>query len=71
MKKQFNSNGIFWQLIIEIVNDEVLIYKNGEKDPFYYFETSRWYDTFKRHMADKNWFTQEMSDFITENIQLC
>ena len=68
MQQEFNSNGVFWRLLIEVIGGEVLIYKNNEEEPFYYFDTNTWHSNFKRHMADKNWFTKEMSDFINSQI---
>ena len=44
------------------------IYKNNH-DEFYDFLKENWKDTFKEHMAQKSWFTSEMADFITSNIQ--
>jgi len=71
MEKQFNSNGLFWKLLIEIIDGEVLFTKNDETEPFYYFSTDSWHSNFKTHMDDKRWFTPEMAEFIDKNIQPC
>jgi len=69
VEKYFNSNGLFWQTIIKIEDGEILIFKNNESHPFYYFNESEWDMRLQEHMADKNWFTQEMAYFISQNIE--
>lgn len=71
IEKSFNSNGQFWLLIIKIDNGEVLFFKNNESHPFYWFLEPEWYDEFtQQHMAEKNWFTKSMADFITANTSI-
>jgi len=59
--------------VISIVIDDqfvafTYIYKNNDSE-FYDFLKEDWHSKFKTHMAGKSWFTQEMADFITSNIQ--
>jgi len=72
MQKDFKSNGQFWILVIKLEDREVLFYKNGETDPFYYFSYEEWlldHTWIKHQMKDKTWFTDEMYQFIDKNIQ--
>jgi len=67
-EQYFSPPVLFRTLLIVIENNEVLFYKNDDPVEFYYFNADMWHSNFKAHMADKNWFTKEMSDFITSNI---
>lgn len=67
-EKWFSPPVLFQLLLIEITKDEVLFYKNNEQDCFYWFDKEQWHRNFKDHMADKNWFTKDMSDFINKNV---
>jgi len=71
MRKEFNSNGVFWSLLISIEKDEILFYKNAEDEPFYYItviDYQVYNKLWESHLSEKNWFTNEMLTFINSQI---
>jgi len=66
MKKLFKP-GEFSEIEIDITDGIVKFYIYGAV--FYDFFLCNWEPYYKKHMADKKWFTKQMADFITENIK--
>ncbi len=60
------------RVISIVIEDKFVVFTFIFKDhdqEFYDFLKEDWHHRFKEHMKYKSWFTQEMSDFITSNIQ--
>jgi hypothetical protein len=60
------------RVISIVIEDQFVVFTFIFKDhdqEFYDFLKEDWHLRFKEHMKYKSWFTQEMSDFITSNIQ--
>ena len=73
MEKQFTTPANFEDVIITI-DDVFVTFKfvldQREDGSFYDFQKGCWNKSYKNHMLEKLWFTSEMADFITSNIQL-
>lgn len=72
MEKIFITPQNFEDVIV-IIEEKFVAFKfvsdQREDGCFYDFKLENWDPHYKRHMMDKQWFTQEMADFITSNIQ--
>lgn len=66
MEKQFTP-GNYSEITICIGNGFVQFFIYG--CPFYDFLCTNWYPYYQNLMPLKRWFTPEMADFITSNIQ--
>ena len=68
MIKEVFSAHLNTTITISIVEKEVYFFAHD--NIIYDFSFDEWPES-KRQLQDKKWFTQEMADFLTSNIQPC
>lgn len=69
--KQFVSphRGRMIEVRVNAMPGWITFHFSQEQDrEFYSIATVEWDETFKKHMRDKNWFSEPMEKFITESI---
>jgi len=74
MQKEFISTHFNNRNILILIDHLFITFYfdySTNQDEFYDFYKEDWHGWMKPHMQSKSWFTQEMADFITANIQPC